>query len=99
MSALNARTEFVISGRPPAKPSDVPGAQHRWVSPGYFRAMRIPLRRGREFVEQDTEKGAGVLVIDQALAQRFFAGWDWQELSPLPEQSPPSFSAPAQRIR
>lgn len=74
MSALNARTEFVISGRPPAKPSDVPGAQHRWVSPGYFQAMRIPLLRGREFMEQDDEKGAGVVVIDQALAIKFFAG-------------------------
>lgn len=74
MSALNARTEFVISGRPPAKPSDVPGAQHRWVSPGYFHAMRVPLLRGREFTDQDDEKGAGVVVIDQALARKFFAG-------------------------
>jgi putative ABC transport system permease protein len=76
MSALNARTEFVISGRPPAKPSDVPGAQHRWVSPGYFHAMRIPLIRGREFLEQDDERGAGVVVVDQALARKFFAGED-----------------------
>src|SRR5262249_42746250 len=35
MSGLTARTEFLISGRPPARPSDVPGAQHRWVTPGY----------------------------------------------------------------
>jgi putative ABC transport system permease protein len=76
MSALNARTEFVISGRPPPKPSDVPGAQHRWVSPGYFHAMGIQLIRGREFAEQDNKQGAGVVVIDQALARHFFSGED-----------------------
>jgi putative ABC transport system permease protein len=72
MSALNARTEFLISGRPAVKPNDVPGAQHRWVSPGYFHAMNIPLLRGREFSETDNERGARVLVIDRALGKRFF---------------------------
>jgi putative ABC transport system permease protein len=72
MSALNARTEFLITGRPPLKPSDVPGAQHRWVSPGYFHAMSIPLLRGREFSEADNEHGARVVVVDRALAERFF---------------------------
>jgi predicted permease len=76
MSGLNARTEFVISGRPPAKSSEVPGAQHRWVSPGYFHTMKIPLLRGRDFVEQDNEQGAGVVVVDQALARRFFTDQD-----------------------
>ena len=72
MSALNARTEFLISGRPPVNPSDVPGAQHRWVSPGYFNAMNISILRGREFTDADNERGANVVVIDRALAQRFF---------------------------
>jgi putative ABC transport system permease protein len=76
MSGLNARTEFLISGQPPAKPSDVPGAQHRWVTPGYFRALDIPLIRGREFAEADNERSAGVVVIDRALARRFFPDRD-----------------------
>lgn len=72
MSGITARTEFLISGRPPARPSDIPSANHQWVSKDYFQAMRIPVRRGRTFLEQDNEHGAGVIVIDEALARRFF---------------------------
>ena len=76
MSGLMARTEFLISGKPPARPSDVPGAQHRWVTPGYFAAMHMPLQRGRDFTEHDSRESAGVVVIDEALARRFFADSD-----------------------
>lgn len=76
MSALNARTEFLISGRPAPKPDEVPGAQHRWVTPGYFSAMGIGLLRGRDFTDNDNERGTGVVVVDEALAHRFFADQD-----------------------
>jgi putative ABC transport system permease protein len=76
MSGLTARTEFLISGKFPALPSDVPGAQHRWVTPGYFAAMHMPLLRGRDFTEHDRKESAGVVVIDEALARRFFADSD-----------------------
>ena len=76
MSGLTARTEFLISGKAPARPSDVPGAQHRWVTPGYFAAMHMPLLRGRDFTEHDRKESAGVVVIDEALARRFFADSD-----------------------
>jgi putative ABC transport system permease protein len=76
MTGLTARTEFLISGKPPARPSDVPGAQHRWVTPGYFAAMHMPLLRGRDFTEHDSKESAGVVVIDEALARRFFADSD-----------------------
>lgn len=76
MTGSTARTEFLISGRPPARPSDVPGAQHHWVTPGYFQAMRIPLLRGRDFTDQDNAQSAHVVAIDEALARRFFADLD-----------------------
>lgn len=72
MSGVTARTEFLIAGHPAAKPNDVPAAHHQWVSKEYFDTMRIPLRRGRSFQEQDNERGAGVVVVDEALARRFF---------------------------
>jgi predicted permease len=76
MSGLTARTEFLIAGHPPAKPSDVPAAHHQWVSAKYFETMGIPVRRGRGFVEQDNEHGAGVVVVDQELVRRFFSRQD-----------------------
>jgi putative ABC transport system permease protein len=46
------------------------------VTPGYFEAMGIPLRRGR-FLERRDSKGApGAVVIDEATARRCFPGQD-----------------------
>ena len=72
LSASNVRTDFSIVGRPPLSPTEMPGAQNRWVSPGYFQTMRVPLLKGREFTEQDGAESPGVVVIDEALARRFF---------------------------
>jgi len=78
LSGINARTEFTIVGRPPATPAETPATQDRWVSPGYFRTMKIPLVAGREFTEADHERAAGVVVIDETLARRH-----WPQASPL----------------
>lgn len=72
LSGLNARTDFQIQGKAPRTPSEMPAAQDRWVSAGYFRAMQIPVMQGREFSIQDTANAQPVLVIDQALAARYF---------------------------
>jgi putative ABC transport system permease protein len=44
------------------------------VSPGYFRTMGIPINLGREFTEQDREGTAGVLIINETMARRFWNG-------------------------
>ena len=75
LSAMNVRNDFKVAGRPPLTETDKPGAQSRWVSPDYFRALGIPLR-GRAFTERDNADAAGVVIIDEALARRLFPNED-----------------------
>jgi putative ABC transport system permease protein len=67
---------FEIEGR--AKPADWMDmhAQYSRATPGYLRAMGIPLLRGRDFDERDSATTQGVAIIDEALARRFFARED-----------------------
>lgn len=76
LSGMNVRSEFSIVGRPPLSPTDMPASQSRWVSPGYFETMQIPLKRGRDFTEYDNERSREVVVIDEALAERYWPGED-----------------------
>jgi putative ABC transport system permease protein len=66
-----------VSGRPrPTSQSDMLWALWYPTSPGYLRAMSIPLLRGRYFTDQDTKDSAGVVVIDDVMAKGLFPGED-----------------------
>jgi putative ABC transport system permease protein len=46
------------------------------VSPGFFETLGIPLLSGRSFNERDTEGSPPVIMINHAMARRFFPGQD-----------------------
>jgi putative ABC transport system permease protein len=67
---------FEIKGRPPEPPGRQPVAGLRYVTPGYFGTLAIPVVKGREFGESDHEKAPRVIVVNEALARRYFAAED-----------------------
>jgi putative ABC transport system permease protein len=64
----NAGRGFQVEGRPPADPGKMPGASYTVACPNYFRTMGIPVRKGREFTQQDTVSAPGVIVINERMA-------------------------------
>jgi predicted permease len=55
-----------------AAPDDFHWAENSLISSGYFRAMGIPILRGRDFTEQDRPDSPPVAVINEALARGYF---------------------------
>ena len=64
---------FDVVGRPKGAPS---GAGFYSTSSGYFSTLKIPLLRGRVFTRQDDATAPGVVVINQAMARRYWANGD-----------------------
>jgi putative ABC transport system permease protein len=48
----------------------------RYVTPGYFETLRVPLIKGRGFTAQDNRDAPGVILINEALARRYFGNGD-----------------------
>jgi putative ABC transport system permease protein len=75
LSGLDSVRPFTIEGAS-HEPGKAPVVQYRLVSPGYFRAMKIALIRGRDFAKQDEGQAPGVVIINQALQRRHFSNED-----------------------
>jgi putative ABC transport system permease protein len=63
---------FHIEGRPAPPRGQGYYAYLRWITPDYFRTLRIPLRRGRALADSDTAEQPHVVVVDEAFARQFF---------------------------
>ena len=68
---------FWLDGQPrPASTSEMNMALVYIVEPGYLTAMGISLKQGRFFTPQDDERAAGVAVIDEVFARKYFPNAD-----------------------
>lgn len=63
---------FEVAGESASLPSDAPRIDFRVASPDYFRTLGVPLLGGRDFGERDRDNTPRVVIINRALAQRFF---------------------------
>jgi predicted permease len=75
---------FRIVGRPLAADSQGPyhgGAGWATISPGYFEAFKIPVKRGRTFNDRDTAASTKVAIINEAMAKQY-----WPNADPLADR-------------
>jgi predicted permease len=84
-------SEIEIEGRAAAAPKSGPRAAVVMVSPGYFDALAIPLRRGRLLGEQDGRPGGETVVVSEQFATKVFPGEDalGKRFRPRPESPQP----------
>ena len=69
-------TNFAIAGRPAVTAGERPGAMFSAISPEYFRVMQIRLLKGRDLTEQDAATAPWVVVINDAMARKFWPNQD-----------------------
>jgi putative ABC transport system permease protein len=87
----NITTAMMIEGRP-VPIGELPEVDFRRASTGYFQTMGIPVTRGRLFSEREAIETAPVVIINEALAERFYPGEDPVgkriKLGPNPDSAP-----------
>jgi putative ABC transport system permease protein len=90
---------FDILGRQNGNAPSTGGAGFDSISWSYFNALRIPLLRGRNFTERDNGAAPGVVIINQAMARRF-----WPNSDPLKDRiqigpgAGPAFAEPPRQV-
>lgn len=74
LHGANASGTFFLEGTAPRSRDDKPFAHVGAVSGGYFAAMGIPMIAGRTFGERDGNKAPPVVIVNAALARKYWPG-------------------------
>ncbi|HEY9402033.1 MAG TPA: ABC transporter permease [Pyrinomonadaceae bacterium] len=74
-SNFSVGRSFIREGRPLVT-EESQNADYFVATPDYFKTMRIPVKAGRAFTEQDRVDTPPVVVVNESLARRFFPGED-----------------------
>jgi len=70
--------DFTAEGKPLAPSADMPSVISQVVTPGFFPALRVPLRQGRLLSDQDGPNAPPVVVISETMARQ-----NWPDQNPL----------------
>ena len=67
---------FRVEGAPQAAGAEIPNADYQTVSAEYLRTVGVPLKRGRTFSPADSPKSPPVIVINEAMARKYWGDQD-----------------------
>jgi predicted permease len=67
---------YTAEGQPPVTAQNVPRAYVHRASPGFFKALRIPILAGRTFTETEMQGSGDVAVVSESVVKRFWPGQD-----------------------
>src|SRR5215469_4002577 len=73
---LSFTLQFAVEGRKSESTKDELRARFRFVSPGYFATLGIPLLEGHDFTEADRKEAEPVVIVSKSIAQQLFPGQD-----------------------
>jgi hypothetical protein len=78
MSEIGSGGMYAVEGKHAFAPGQgqLPQANFRVTTPGYFKTMGIPIVRGRDFAPQDLDGREFVAIISESIAREVFAGED-----------------------
>lgn len=83
---------YYAHGQVKPPPQEMPAANYYGIAPDYFRALRIPLKRGRAFTERDGEGEPRVAIVNETLARKL-----WPDRDPVGQLLVVEHSDPAPR--
>jgi predicted permease len=69
-------SSFTIEGLVVPPGQNGPWGDSRVVTPRFFEAMRIPIKRGRAFTDQDRNGAPPVAIIDEQFVKKYFSSTD-----------------------
>ena len=67
-------SDLAVQGKPRGVPGIGGTVVGRSVTPNYFRALNIPIVRGRNFTDQDRTGDENEVILSRLLAERLFPG-------------------------
>jgi predicted permease len=73
LSGWSGHRTFSIEGRPAVPDNERPSVAWTAASVEYFKTMGIPLIKGRNFTEHDTETAPATVIISEDLAKNYLA--------------------------
>jgi predicted permease len=67
-------TNYLVDGKPMPAPGHEPNGGYQVVMPGFFAAMGIPIREGRDVARSDTRDSQGIVLVNETLARQQWPG-------------------------